>query len=83
MLTTHTRWDKATHDAAQADSKAQQDAHAPEAKQAPPKDRESMAEQAKLLLRGEEPWKPKADQWVDDGEAREVEQDVMLPPPAQ
>ena len=46
----------------------------------PARDRESIAEQAKKLLKGEDQWRstPKGDQWEDVGEEVEVEKDVDI-----
>jgi len=52
----------------------------PEARQKPTKERESIAEQAKALLKGDEKWKPapRLDEWEDVGEEVEVETDVVV-----
>lgn len=54
------------------------DKYKPEAKKTPSLERESIAEQARSILSGEESWKPRV-QWEDDGEAQEVETDITMP----
>lgn len=75
-------WDKDTYDAAKKEREEAEKIFAHDYRQQPAKERTSMAEQAKALLSGKDPWKqqaPERDEWEDDGEAVEVEQDVEVP----
>lgn len=78
-------WDKETFDAAREDRKEQQEEYDPKkARAAPSRERESIAKQAKALLRGDEAWMPtvtkyERDQWVDGEEEVEVETDQVIP----
>ncbi len=75
------RWDKETYDAAQKDRTEHEEVFKSDYKMKPTKERGSIAEQAKELLKGKETWKqtPKKDEWEDGGEEVEVEKDVQLP----
>lgn len=80
------RWDKETYDAAREEREEAQSEFNFDARQKPnTKQQESIAEQAKAVLRGKNPWKkePELDEWEDVGEAVEVEQDVQVPPVKQ
>ena len=73
-------WDKKTFEAAQEDQKASQEVLDPETKKKPSKERDSIKEQAKALLAGEEEWAPtRWAGWEDVGEAVEVDAGVELP----
>lgn len=69
------------YDAGQKDRREHEEEYHPGFREKPSKERGAMKEQAKKLLAGEEEWKPTGalDDWVDVGEAREVETDVELP----
>ncbi|TVY84685.1 Mitochondrial 54S ribosomal protein L23, partial [Lachnellula suecica] len=71
-------WDKDTYDAAKKDNEANENSFRPEAREKPSAERESIAEQAKALLKGEEKWRTTTTEWEDDGDAVEVEQDVKV-----
>jgi large subunit ribosomal protein L23 len=73
-------WDKKTYDAAQKDREVQEEPYRPGFREKPTRDRTSIAEQAKSLLKGETQWRstPVADEWEDVGEAQEVETDVDI-----
>lgn len=75
-------WDKDTYDAANKEREEAESVFAWDARQKPTKERDSIAEQAKALLSGQEAWRqtPPRDEWEDVGEAVEVEQDVEVPP---
>ncbi|KAI9827141.1 MAG: hypothetical protein M1832_005277 [Thelocarpon impressellum] len=76
-----TPWDKDTYDKAREAQEAERDAYMPDALEKPPRDRKSIAEQAKRLLRGEDRWRPREEkeaervEWEDVGEPVEVEVD--------
>jgi large subunit ribosomal protein L23 len=72
------RWDKKTYDAAQKDREIQEEQFRPGFREKPTRERASIAEQAKGLLKGDEKWRntPVADEWEDVGDAVEVETDV-------
>ncbi|PBP18572.1 hypothetical protein BUE80_DR010651 [Diplocarpon rosae] len=74
-------WEKDTFDAAQEDRKSNSEMYEPGFREKPAKDRKSIAEQAKAILKGEASWKPNQvrEQWENDGEAVEVEQGLDLP----
>ncbi|KAG9241790.1 hypothetical protein BJ878DRAFT_208795 [Calycina marina] len=65
------KWDKETHDAAEADRDQGEEGLRPDARRKASKERESMAEQAKQLLRQTEDA-----EWENVGGLVEVEQDV-------
>ncbi|CZR64638.1 related to ribosomal protein [Phialocephala subalpina] len=77
-------WDKDTYDSAKKEREEAEQIFAHDYRQQPTKERASMAEQAKALLSGKDPWKTtperERDEWEDDGEAVEVEQDIEVPP---
>lgn len=76
------KWDKKTFDQAREGREVQEGQFRPDARQKPSRERESIAVQAKRLLKGEDRWRtgnPKADGWEDVGEEIEVETDVVLP----
>jgi hypothetical protein len=81
------RWDKKTHDAAAKDREENEEQFSPNARKKPTRERESMRGQARKLLKNKgllkkprQKWKGRGeedeDEWVDDGEAVEVETDV-------
>ena len=60
----------------QKEQERERDAYRPDAAQKPPtSERESIAAQAKRLLKGEDRWRPT---WEDFGEPVEVETDVRV-----
>ncbi|KAI9679411.1 MAG: hypothetical protein M1817_005433 [Caeruleum heppii] len=78
-------WDKSTFDAIQDAQETERNSYKPDANQKPAADRDSIAEQARRLLRGEEKWRDRKDGrgveklvWEDVGEAVEVETDVDM-----
>lgn len=78
------RWDKSSFDAVNEFRQQQSETVQPSYRTKPSRERESIAEQAKALLKGEASWKPNdADSetqvWEDDGEAVEVEREVEVP----
>lgn len=79
------RWDKDTFDGAQDYQQEQNKMLNPRDKRrAPNAELESIATQARRILKGEDPWEPRKDYpereiWVDVGEPREVEADVEMP----
>ncbi|EKD17452.1 mitochondrial 54S ribosomal protein uL23m [Drepanopeziza brunnea f. sp. 'multigermtubi'] len=79
-------WDKKTFDAAKKDREQTSEVYNPEYRLKPARDRESIAEQAKSLLKGETTWqsdpystRAQRNEWVDDGEPVEVDQHVEVP----
>ena len=80
MLTMAHRWDKTTFEAAQKDKEIQEAQFKPGFREKPTRERGSIAEQAKAILKGDAQWKstPVADEWEDVGEAQEVETDVDI-----
>jgi hypothetical protein len=81
------RWDKQTHDAAAKDREENEEQYSPQARKKPTRERGSMRGQARnllnkkgLLTKPRQKWKGRGeeevDEWVDDGEAVEVETDV-------
>jgi large subunit ribosomal protein L23 len=79
MLIWWRSWDQKTYKAVKKYQEEMQQSIHPEAKEKPTNERESIAEQAKLLLKGEERWKSSKDMWEDIGEAEEVETGVTWP----
>lgn len=77
------RWDKSSFDAVNEFRQHQSETVQPSYRTKPSRERESIAEQAKALLKGEASWKPNDTdsemQWEDDGEAVEVEREVEVP----
>ncbi len=73
MLTTNS-WDKETFAAGEQEQEDFQRSMQPDARKQPNKERDSMREQARALLKGEEKWAKT--EWENDGEEIEVEQDV-------
>lgn len=69
------RWDKKTYDAVKKAQEEHRESMGPEGAQLPDPQRESIADQARRLLRGEERWKPV---WEDVGRPVEVEKDVRV-----
>ncbi|KAG4420099.1 hypothetical protein IFR04_006758 [Cadophora malorum] len=76
-------WDKSSFDAVNEFRQQQSETVQPSYRTKPSRERESIAEQAKALLKGEASWKPNDTdseiQWEDDGEAVEVEREVEVP----
>lgn len=70
-------WDKKTFEAAKEDQEASQAVLDPATKKKPTTERDSIKEQAKAFLAGEEEWKPT--KWENVGEAVEVDAGVELP----
>jgi large subunit ribosomal protein L23 len=79
VLTGWRSWDQKTYKAVRKYQEEMQQSIHPDAKEKPTNERESIAEQAKLLLAGEERWKSSKDIWEDIGEAEEVETGVAWP----
>jgi large subunit ribosomal protein L23 len=75
------KWDKTMFDAAQAEKSEQQHSFMPISRQMPTKERASIAQQAKSLLRGQDKWTTgnTSPEWENVGVEREVETDVQLP----
>jgi len=74
------KWDKKNYDAVKAYREDQESPFRPNARQiAPTKERDSIASQAKAMLKGKEEWKPTGSIWENVGEEVEVETDVQLP----
>lgn len=77
---TFEEWDKKTFEAAKEDQEASQAVLDPATKKKPSLERDSIKEQAKAFLDGEEEWQPtKWAGWEDVGEAVEVDAGVELP----
>lgn len=69
------RWDKKTFEAANEDREQSESEFRPDFRQKPSRERESIASQAKELLKGDARWRqvPAEDEW------EEVEQDQQIP----
>lgn len=74
------RWDHSTYTAAQKEREVLEAEFRPGFREQPARDRASIAEQAKRLLKGDDQWRstPKGDQWEDVGEEVEVETNVDI-----
>jgi len=72
-------WDQKTYKSVKEYQEKMRDSMSPDSNEKPTGDRESIAEQAKILLRGEAKWKPMRDVWEDIGGEKEVETDITLP----
>ncbi|KAI9751217.1 MAG: hypothetical protein M4579_006149 [Chaenotheca gracillima] len=70
-----TPWDQERYRRVEEEQKAERDAMMPDTPKKTP-ERDTIAKQAKRLLKQQEEWKP---QWEDIGEAMEVEKDVTIP----
>ncbi|KAH6696725.1 hypothetical protein DL95DRAFT_392594 [Leptodontidium sp. 2 PMI_412] len=78
-------WDKTAYDAAKKGREADSATVQPDFREKPSRERGSLAEQAKALLKKETTWKsggmnlkpnrPNEEEWEDIGEPREIEQD--------
>ncbi|KAI9794457.1 MAG: hypothetical protein M1816_005527 [Peltula sp. TS41687] len=68
-------WDKKSFDAVHEAQEEERDYLRPDGKFLPDRERESIAEQARRLLRGQERWKPV---WEDVGVPVEVERNVSI-----
>ncbi|CZS96272.1 related to ribosomal protein [Rhynchosporium agropyri] len=75
-------WDKSAYDAAKEGQQAESETIQPDFREQPTRERGSIAEQARKLIKGKATWIPNnagAIKWEDDGEAVEVEQDFGPP----
>lgn len=74
-------WDNKVYKGTMKERVAYEESMAHDASTHLPKDRISIAEQAKLLLKGENSWKSgnTKNEWINVGEEVEVETDVQLP----
>ena len=70
------RWDKERYDAVKETQKGHQAKYDPDYSQRPSPERQSIAEQAKELLSGNEKWSNSM--WEDDGDPQEVEKDLNI-----
>ena len=72
------RWDKSTFDVAKKEREIIEAEYRPGFREQPTRERTSIAEQARSLLKGDSAWRstPKGDQWENVGEEVEVETNV-------
>ncbi|KAL2070219.1 hypothetical protein VTL71DRAFT_13245 [Oculimacula yallundae] len=79
---TFEKWDKKTYDEAQKGQQSDAETVQPDFREKPTRERKSIAEQAKQLIKGKASWRPnnpEEAEWEDVGEAVEVEQDFGPP----
>ena len=75
------KWDKSVYEATKKEREAYEKNFQPDASMNLPTDRQTIAEQAKALLKGEDNWKTgnSNSKWIEGAEEVEVETDVQIP----